>query len=491
MRAVVLTAWITSTVAVPARAQSLGPSDNHFTLDLYQGPILAPGRVMAMGGAYTGYAEGIGAFTVNAAAPAVRHTHSTNRLELDIDASVSFPIVLFKNNDFDNSGDFDADYQSYIYLAAGGLIQAGNFGAGFFADLQRYSISFPPSEVATIVTVGRYHLLAAYQVLGGQLVFGAGARALSLGVSAPGKELTSELGMFGVAPEVGFLVKPTWSPFRIGATYRHSVGGLLRTDDNAKTDERGVLRAGGLIVPDDVQLPWELGVGVAFQVGPRPLNPSWIDPRDHERELEETYRAKREARRKRIASRLAALPEGSERAQLRPRMERELAEADARDARALERDRARLQGERRAILRNWPRDYLLVTADLVVTGPVARGVSIERFLGQGYTQDGGPCHAVGSGESINFSPRVGLEIEPVPKWMHVRFGSYYEPNRFRYQPEACNDRIGRQHFTFGADVKTFSTTWWGLVNEVTYKIQAYGDLAPRYQSFGAGFGVWY
>jgi hypothetical protein len=50
--------------------------------------------------------------------------------------------------------------------------------------------------------------------------------------------------------------------------------------------------------------------------------------------------------------------------------------------------------------------------------------------------------------------------------------------------------VGRQHFTFGADLKLFTTTWWGLVPEVTYKVQGYGDLAPRYQSFGIGIGVW-
>ncbi len=463
---------------------------NHYTVDLYQGPILAPIRVTAMGGAYTGYAQGIGGFTANAAAPAVRHSHSTSWLELDIDASVSFPIVLFKHNDFDNSGDLDADYQSYYYFAGGGQIQAGDFGAGFFGDLQRYSVTFPPSDAATVVTIGRYHLLAAYQLFGGQLVLGAGARMLSLAVSAPGHELTSELGMFGAGPEVGFVVKPDWSPFRVGMTYRHTVAGLLRTDQNAKVDAQGVLRAGGLAVPDDVRLPWEVGIGGAFQVGPRPLNPKWINPHDHERELAESYAERVAARRRSAARRLESVDE-PERSELRRRFARELRQAEERDRRAYERDKGRLEAERRAVLANWPREYLLVTADLLVTGPVDRGVSVERFLGQGYALPPSPCLVVASGQEVNFSPRVGLEIEPIPRWLHTRFGSYYEPNRFRYAPEPCNDRVGRQHFTFGADVKTFSTTWWGLVSEVTYKVQVYGDLAPRYQSVGAGFGVWY
>jgi hypothetical protein len=91
---------------------------------------------------------------------------------------------------------------------------------------------------------------------------------------------------------------------------------------------------------------------------------------------------------------------------------------------------------------------------------------------------------------MNFSPRVGLEMEPVPLYVKTRFGSYYEPNRFSYEGPGCGDRPGRQHFTFGGDLRLFSSTWFGLVPETTYKLQAYGDLAPRYQSFGLGLGVW-
>ena len=75
-------------------------------------------------------------------------------------------------------------------------------------------------------------------------------------------------------------------------------------------------------------------------------------------------------------------------------------------------------------------------------------------------------------------------------WVQTRFGGYYEPNRFTYEGAGCTSRPGRQHFTFGADLKLFSTTWFGLVSETTYKLQGYGDLAPRYQAFGLGFGVW-
>jgi len=463
--------------------------DNNYAIDLWQGPVLAPIRVISMGGAYAGYAEGIAGFVANAASPAVRHSHSTGWWDADIDAAISIPLSLFDNNDFDNSGDLDADYSNFIYLAGGVQLQAGPFGVGMFGDLQRYTLSFPPEQQQTVVTVGRYHLLTGWAFLGNQLIVGAGARALTLGVAAPSADLT----FFGAAPQFGILVKPDWTPFRVGASYRHAVSSVFTVDTGTTIDPRtGVRRAGELVVPNSVELPWEIEVGTAIQVGPRPLNPEWIDPDDHEEELIESYRIDRRARRRRINRQLMMVTDEAVRQQLRERLMVEEQLVHQREQRALQRDLARLRAERRARAQNWPRDALLLTVDLVVTGSVQDAIHLERFISQQQQQaGGGECTAVASGEEVHFSPRFGVEMEPFKDWVHTRFGSYYEPSRYRYLPESCDDRVGRQHFTFGADVKLFSTTWFGLVSEVTYKLQGYGDLAPRYQAFGAGFGVWY
>ncbi len=131
-----------------------------------------------------------------------------------------------------------------------------------------------------------------------------------------------------------------------------------------------------------------------------------------------------------------------------------------------------------------------MTLELLVTGAVGQGVSLQSFLGQNVGCSNDPpsasiCPPVGaSGASVNYSPRAGVETEPIPGRLHTRAGTYYEPNRL-------GTEVGRQHFTFGADVKVFSTTWFGLVPRVTYKAQAYADLSPRYQSVSAGIGVWH
>jgi hypothetical protein len=174
-------------------------------------------------------------------------------------------------------------------------------------------------------------------------------------------------------------------------------------------------------------------VGLAVQVGPRPLNPAWIDPHEQERELRASIARRKAEREARRSAALRDIEDPAERAEL----ERAFARERARERAADEREQAR------------------------------------------------PASVVGtSGAAINFSPRFGIETEPIPGRVHTRFGSYYEPNRLF-------GRVGRQHFTFGADVRVLSTTFWGLAPELAYTLQASLDLAPRYDSFSAGIGVWH
>ena len=456
-----------------------------FSIDLFQGPLLAPVRVSGLGGAYAGLAEGIAGIVANAAAPAVRDLASVRFFDADLDASISTPVSLFDDIDFDDSGDVDADYSRFLYLAAGATLHVGAFGIGFFGDLARYSVDI--GGAGTDVTVGRYHLLAGWHLLGGQLVVGGGARAVSLGVSAADTELT----VLGAAPEFGVLVRPDWSPFRVGLSFRNSVSAGTSVGYGATLDPGGLPQAGGLVLPERVVLPWEIELGGALQVGPRPLNPAWVDPVADERALERRYEERHRSRLSEIDGQLVAIGDPSTRAALREKLVAEERERSEDEAATLEQQREALVAERRARANNWPREHVLLLLELLVTGAVPDAVHLERFLSQGQLPTSAPCTAVQAGTRVSLSPRFGLETEPVPQWIHIRFGGYFEPNRYRYEPDGCASSPGRQHFTFGGDVKLFSTTFWGLVPEVTYKLQAYADLAPRFQSLGLGLGVWH
>ncbi|MEM9691224.1 MAG: hypothetical protein AAGA56_01645 [Myxococcota bacterium] len=477
---------VAGTVAFATRA-SAQPVDNTFAVDLYQGAILAPTRIAAMGGAYAGLAEGTAGLSKNAAAAALRGPYSMSWFDYDADASFSVPLNLFENDDFDNSGTLDADYSNFIYFSGAFHVFAGAFGMGFFGDFQRYSLSFEGREASTNVVVGRYHLLGGWRFVGNQIIVGGGARAVSLSIDDP----TADLAVFGVAPQAGFLVRPDWLPFRVGATYRHPVRGRQILEEGETVGSDGLRRTGDLLLPDTVELPWEVELGFAIQVGSRPLNPEWIDPQEHEDELREHFRRRASARRAAADRRLAALPPGPARDSLAEELQRQLAGEQQLDRVELERRLDHLKDERRVVANGWPRDALLFTADLLLSGPVADAVSLEQFLSQGQTRPEATCETIASGRNLTLSPRFGIEVEPFPNWVHTRFGTYYEPQRYSFGAPACEECTGRQHFTFGADVKLFSTTWFGLSREITYTLQGFGDLAPRYQSFGIGLGVWH
>lgn len=477
----VLAALAASLGAVPTAARAEAPKNNRYSIDVFQGPILAPSDVIGIGGAYAGLAEGIAGLVANAASPAVREPHNVTWFSWDVSPSISIPLNLFgTRDDFDNSGAADHRYTDVIYGTIGALVQAGPFGFGASAEIQRYVVN-PSSkqQPSTDVILGKHHALAAFRLLGDQLMIGGGVRLATLSLTPHGAERA--LTMIGLGPELGVLVRPDWRSFRVGATFRFPVhGGELIGETTTRAD--GVKTAGGLVLPRDVVLPWELEIGAAVQVGPRPLNPAWIDPRDHEASLRASFLLKRQERLSAHAVELAAIGDPEHRAARARELAAEEAERQKREEADETRIARNLEADRRARAENWPRQHLLLSAELLVTGAVDNGVSVARFLAQ--SQATGDQSVVGtSGARVSFSPRLGVETEPLPGRMHTRAGTYYEPSRL-------GARVGRQHFTFGLDVRLFTTTLWGLVAPTTLKAQGYADLSPRYQSISAGVGVW-
>src|SRR5690606_29079239 len=87
---------------------------------------------------------------------------------------------------------------------------------------------------------------------------------------------------------------------------------------------------------------------------------------------------------------------------------------------ARNRARAAVYWKQQQDLANMSRPYLLVSASLVVTGQSDNAVGIESFLAQQTRL---------SGESVVFSPRLGLESEVWPDMLKLRAGTYLEPAR--------------------------------------------------------------
>lgn len=448
------------------RADPLETSD--YQLDLFQGPLLSPIRVTALGGAYAGYGDGTAGLVANAASPASREISTIRHVELDLRGSVSIPLDIFENNDFDNSGDLDDDYSDFVYVTVGSILHVGAAGFGLTADVQSFELSDPRGGTLA-VTAGRYHLLAAYGLLHDQIDVGGGARAVTLGLHHDADDLVYA----GAAPELGVLVKPAPIPFRFGATYRLAV--------SASEVGGTSFVPSGVRLPRAVSQPWELETGISFQLGPRPLNIPFVDAEDEDDAAEERVAAARSARARERERAQQTTADPAERAALAAADAEREADLRALEDQWLERESAWLLGRHDDRVADLPRERLLVMLSLLASGPTAKGVGIEDFLGQSVPGQS-PRGVIGSaGASVNFSPRFGVEAEAVPNLLVLRTGSYYEPSRF--------GSVGRQHFTFGGQLRVLSTSLWRILPEWPWGMEVGMDIAPRYQSLSASVAI--
>ena len=135
----------------------------------------------------------------------------------------------------------------------------------------------------------------------------------------------------------------------------------------------------------------------------------------------------------------------------------------------------RLYQERKARYLNWPRERLLLLASVLLTGPSDNAVALEGFINREKEL---------VGRTVSVSPRFSVESEPVVNLLKFRAGVYVEPSRF-------TDGTPRQHFTFGSDIKILPWNVFGLIEQQTWRISAFLDVAPRYQNFGFGIGAWH
>lgn len=475
----------------PARADGpLGPNGaairtSDYSVDLAGGPVLAGSRALGLAGAYVAIAEGVDGNLHNPAAPAVRAAWSATHVDYDASLGLLFPGNLART-DFYNTGRGATDPRSsdpreFVLLAPAGNVQIGPWGIGLGLELFRYGLLRQPDPAlggeeevvrAQFSTVRTY---LARAVDDGQIVGGIGVQITALDVTTKDEIVTRSGNVFttrGVSLEGGLLWRPTGERFRLGVAVRAPV----TTDVDARGRAVGgdiVLRdpasPNAIWLPRRVKRPWSSDVGVAVQLGPRPLNVGWLDPvivmRRVDAFLDERER-QRERRRER-AERLG--PDALEAVEVE--LERE-EEADER-YRAEQRDRLSELLHRRYV--GIPRRYLLLSASLHADGDVKSSVGVESFL-QGYVDR--------SGERVSLTPRLGAETEVVPSWLKLRAGTYLEPTRFRGSSP-------RTHGTFGFDARLFEWSLFGLLHEDDkLALGAAIDGARQYLGWAVSVGIW-
>ncbi|PIE05941.1 MAG: hypothetical protein CSA75_02125 [Sorangium cellulosum] len=453
-------------------------STNRYNVEVFQGPVLAPQHVTGLAGAYTAFAEGVDGIPANPAAAAVRKPYSFDSFDWDLSAGLSFP-ATFRHTDFDNDGNIGFFYDDFIFYNAGGMLQWGSAGGGILGDAQTYNIT--PNALSLLdpkseLNVRRVDASVGWAFWNHQFVVGVGVRVIWLNVQNSTFEHGTDtlVSMSGMAPQFGALIRPDFEPWRLGLTYRAAVRGEVADPEAGTIGTDGVRRAAGLAIPHSIHVPWEVRAGFSIQLGPRPLNPSWLNPVSQEQEARERVATLRKERSRAKTRELDAIADPTSRARRASVLNQEEAYLRQKEEQQLEKLVERMRSERRARYWNWPRPYILIVAEALITGPSPNAVSMESFLSQ---------RAKRAGQDYSVTPRLGLEGEPVVEHIKSRIGTYIEPSRFR-------GRNYRQHFTFGIDVRMFELRAWGLLNG-HYRISAMADLAPRYESFGLSLGIWH
>jgi hypothetical protein len=461
-----------------------------YTVDLSRGPVISTSRVTGLSGAATAIAEGVEGGLQNPAAVAWRGPQWPDWYDYWLAFGITYP---FDTGDFYNSGNVTGgdpsarDDAEFLFFIPGAYWQMWNFGLGLTVDSQRVTLDglsnasgAEPDRLRLRFTT--FHIQLGYGFFDGQLILGAGLRLLRerilVGEKALGKE-DEAYAALGLGSELGVMFRPHGKRYRLGASFYPSIdtGGQRR--GNAEVDEDGNIVVDGIYLPKNTELPHTGAVGFAYQFGPRPTNPPWIDVKDFAAE-DLARLARREAELRRAEEgELAAV-----RARGGPDLEACLADVRSRYAQKYDRvDQQRKDIEyaawktlRERYRNEWPRWYFLITTDLQITGRVRQGVGVESFIFQTVQR---------SGQNVTVSPKLGVETEAWPKRLKLRAGTYMEPSRF-----AASE--ARWHGTFGADLRVLNWDVFGLWPEdYLWQISTALDFAPGYRAVSLGIGGWY
>ena len=351
----------TSTIATAALAQSDASAEPQpQTLDAVRGPVTGSTRRIGLGGAFVAIADDTEGVAINPASSAVRLPYSWSDLDYGFGVDVAVGAWLPKN-DIYNQQNADtpkkAGQSKALFGSVALLVNYRQLGLGISAEAQRNSATQvgQTQGIATNLAAnfGLVHANLAYGFMNGQLLLGAGPRFVGMSFSGSSGSTGGLLSTAGVGYEAGVITKPIFGQYRAAAAVKSPI--------NAKLP-------GPPGVPDStVHVPWEVALGLAYQFGPRALNPPLHTAKEQAQEYRTGEPTKADI--KRAEDELFDSYEASQR---------------------------------------W---YLLVSSELSII------------------QGGGPVGLSGATalDRPVISPRLGLETEVVPRRLRLRAGSYYEP----------------------------------------------------------------
>ncbi len=244
-----------------ARAQEVEPfelEDGAFSLDFYRGPIISSGRVIGMGGAYSGLAEGVEGFFRTPAALANRPRHSQSRFDWDL--SFSWLNVREGGLDYDNdrrSVPGDVDFAAFNF---GGALRFGPWGFGFSVAPITYARTFSNGFDDHLEVRARENQLGlAHAFMNGELILGAGFtdRGVEIIETRGEAEVSVDFGIGAI--DLGMLWRPPKYNWRIGISTRAANLALQKETDSE------LARA----APSAVAIPQQVAIGFSWLLWPK------------------------------------------------------------------------------------------------------------------------------------------------------------------------------------------------------------------------------
>ncbi|MBK9034331.1 MAG: hypothetical protein IPL61_24210 [Myxococcales bacterium] len=244
-----------------ARADDLAPiTDRAWSLDLYDGAVVGSARIVGMGGVQLAVGEGSAGALSNPAAAAARPATSTSTWDWDFHLDALSAVVA---SDFDNNGIPDADRADRrTSFGVSGVY--GAWGVAVVGGAATVGLPTPDGTVTATTSVGK--VAVAYAPGDETWTGGAAIRVGRL-------ELDGADPMFalvGSGLEVGALYRPFGHALRVGV-----VGALAAPGREVETASCDPVDCAGYILPDRVEVPWQVGVGVAWRIAPTAWN-QWV-----------------------------------------------------------------------------------------------------------------------------------------------------------------------------------------------------------------------
>lgn len=235
-------------------------------VDIYVPVVTAPAAILAQGGAYIGVADGAAGIKFNPASVANRLPYDEGEWwNWDWNADFNSTGSDAVRTDYFNSGRIGLGFDDVTSRNASIDMQLGRVGFG--VSFNQFKLQADP----TFARVQTLRLAGGCAFGRGELVLGGALVLPRVAIEVDGEVINPEAN--GAALQVGALLRPAGENFRMGVSLQSR--GRTVLNEQVGTD------VGGRVVPPQLVVPWEIGLGAAYSFGSRPMNlqPSFGDDR--------------------------------------------------------------------------------------------------------------------------------------------------------------------------------------------------------------------